>query len=389
MSFFFFMASVFFTGSTLAWLFLTTGFIKYRRREWLVLWLLVTVIAILFYRWGRSGEMLFPFLRSLIVSLSMFWIVLQGALLAAFPAWLGIAFFRLLGKWRGFEWEKNFQKIGMGVLILAIGIAGKAAWFPMTWELTPIEIHSENVPAGLDGMKIAQLTDVHVSLPEHVERLKEQLGGAVEAKADILIFTGDFVDDLDHLPAAIQAFKDVEAEFPLGVWFILGNHEYGRGLNSFTAAYEEADFPLLINEGVTLEYKGTPFYLAGVDYPYPESRRSGMGGGSASLSVAERDLVTALQDRPMGQTTILAAHHPIIFDKAFEEEILLSFAGHTHGYQAGIAGKSLLSPFVKYAWGLYGDENAYGYVSGGAGEWFPVRVGVPREVVIFTLRQKK
>lgn len=373
--------------SVMGWIFLTTGFIKFRRREWLVLWLFIgTLIFAMYLAVGRAADSIPLSLREPLTNIAMMWLVLQMVLIVFCPIWFGIAFFRWLGKRKDKENEWIWQRIGRILLIFAIAISVKVVYFPDSWEIVRVDIVSEQVPAELNGMKIAQITDTHILFPEHLERVKAQVAGAAASEADILIMTGDFVDGLDHLPEAVQIFKDAEKKFPLGIWFTLGNHEYIRGIDSFLKIYEEKGIPLLRNSGVTLTYHGVPFYLAGVDYPFPQNWRQGGGGASADLTVAKKDLAEALKDRKAGQFTILAAHHPVIFDEAYKEGIVLSFAGHTHGYQIGYQRKSL-NIFTQYAWGLYGNARGYGYVSSGAGEWFPVRVGAPQEVVIFTLKK--
>lgn len=374
--------------SVMGWAFLTTGFIKFRRREWLVLWLFIGTVVFATYLFaGRVDSGLPSLVREQLVNAALFWLVLQAALIVFFPIWFGVAFFRWIGKKKGKENELLWQRIGRIVLIFAVTISIKAVYFPDPWEIANVDIVSEQIPPELEGMKIAQITDTHILHRKHLERVRAQVAGAVASEADILIMTGDFVDGMEYLPEAAQIFKDAEKKFPLGIWFTLGNHEYIRGVEPFLKTYEEKGLPLLKNSGVTLAYHGAPFYLAGVDYPFPQSWREGQGGGaSADLAVAKKDLAEALKNRQPGEFTILAAHHPIIFDEAAKEGIVLSFAGHTHGYQIGFQRKSL-NVFAKYAWGLYGDDQGYGYVSSGAGEWFPVRLGAPEEIVIFTLKR--
>lgn len=381
--------SVVMVVSTLGFAFLTTGFFKYRKREWLVIWYLFTFLMIALY-FGTTflSDSLSPSLRIFLLRFSLVWLLLQCFLILAAPLWLSIAVFRGIFQEKQKISEQIFEKISSIVVIMAIGFSVITIYFPEPWRLVQVEVASETIPEGLDGLKVAQITDTHILYPEHLQRLKAQISGAAAAKADILVFGGDFVDENKLLPEALQIVKEMEKEFPLGVWFILGNHEYLRGIDTFLAEVEKKDVRLLKNEGISLSYYGTPFYLAGVDYPFPETWRQGQGGGaSADLGVAKKDLEQALLNRPKNVFTILAAHHPASFDFAFEQGVPLSFAGHTHGYQVGWNGRSL-NFFARYAWGLYGDAaRGYGYVSGGAGAWFPIRLGVPEEVVIFTLKK--
>ena len=377
--------------STLGWAFLTTGFKEYRRKEWLTLWTLTAVIMVLLYLFTTRTDGLIPeALRMPLNKLSLFWVVTQFVLVAFFPVWFAVALGRWLYGRKGAEKEGLWRKVGWAILGISVITSAKAIYFPDPWRVVPIEIVSEEVPPALVGMKIAQITDTHISYPWQLARLKDQVEKAAAEKADILIFTGDLADNVQIIAATTQIFKDAEGKFPLGVWFLLGNHEYIRGVDKFLEVYKEKNVHLLRNTGVTLEYKGTSFYLAGVDYPFSKDLRGGRGitqGGASSDPVqAVEDLKESLKDRKPGEFTILAAHHPVIFDEAFNQGITLSFAGHTHAYQVGLNGRSA-NVFMKYAWGLYGNSKGYGYVSSGSGEWLPVRIGVPEEVVIFTLKR--
>lgn len=384
------VVSVVMVISTLGFVFLTTGFLKYRKREWLVFWYFLTILLLALYFGinGFRGSLPAP-LEVQLGNLSLVWLVFQFFVILGFPLWIGIGVVRWISGKGGKNWERIFEKISLFVVILTMGFAVIAVYFPEPWRVVRVEISSEKVPEGLHGLKVAQMTDTHILYPEHLQRLKSQIAGAAAAKADVLIFGGDFVDEIRLLPEALRIVKDMEKEFPLGIWFILGNHEYIRGIEPFLEEMQKQEVRLLRNEGVSLFYKETPFYLAGVDYPFPETWHQGQGGGAAAdLNIAEKDLVLALKNRKKDEFTILAAHHPISFDLAFAEGIPLSFAGHTHGYQVGWNGRSL-NVFAQYAWGLYGDAaRGYGYVSGGSGAWFPVRLGVPEEVVIFMIQKK-
>lgn len=389
MNFMLMIGAILLVISTLGWAFLTTGFREYRRREWLTLWILATVIMVMIFSFTTRMDGLIPeTLRAPLNKLALSWFVIQCILVAFFPIWFGVALARWTLKRKGIEKEGLWRKMGWAILGIAVIISVKSIYFPEPWHVVPVEIVSEEVPAALDGMKIVQITDTHVSYPGHLARLQAQIDAAVAEKADILIFTGDLADDVQDIPAATQIFKDAESKFPLGVWFILGNHEYIRGIDRFLQVYEEKNIHLLRNTGVTLERNGIPFYLAGVDYPFPKNWQSGVGGGIADPVQAAEDLKNSLQGRKPGEFTILAAHHPLVFDEAFAQGITLSFAGHTHAYQVGLNHRSV-NIFQKYAWGLYGNSNRFGYVSSGSGEWLPVRINAPQEIVVFTLKRPR
>jgi predicted MPP superfamily phosphohydrolase len=239
----------------------------------------------------------------------------------------------------------------------------------------------------LNGLRIAQISDTHVIYPEDVDQVKAQIEAAKVGKADLLFFTGDLADTTALIPNTVTVFKEAEKDFPLGVWFVLGNHEYFQGLPLFMAEFEKQKVRLLRNEGATLSYQGTSFYLGGVDYPWKGNVFSRDGGGASfDMAAAESDLDRVLSRKPADLYMVLGAHHPGAFDLSFDKKVGLTLSGHTHASQVGFGGRSL-NPFVKYNWGLYEKDGFWGYVTSGAGEWFPIRFGAQEEVVIFTLRR--
>lgn len=391
MTFLLALGAIFLTLSTLSWLCLTTGFLSYRKRKWFLIWILLSVLSVglfIFVQWNsRAGIGVSFGLRQLMVQAFSFWMIFQVALIAAFPIWVGVALSRWYLKKQGQDKEALFQKIGMGILIIILGTSIKFGIFPDSWQVVQVEIASPEIPEGLDGMKIAQLSDTHVIYPEDVDKVRAQIEAAKKEKADLLFFTGDLADTPALIPDTVKAFKDTEKDFPLGTYFVLGNHEYFQGLPYFLSEYQKQDIRLLRNDGVVLSYQNTPFFLGGVDYPWKNNVFSrDNGGASFDLDAAERDLHKVLTKKLEGLYSILGAHHPGGFDHSFDKQVGLTISGHTHGSQIGFGGRSL-NPFIKYNWGLYDRDGFWGYVTSGAGGWFPIRFGAPEEVVIFTLRR--
>lgn len=376
---------------TLGWRFLATGFPKYKKWKWLLLWLLVSALAVGLFLFvqgkSRAGMPIDFLLRQGMVKFFSFWMIFQVSMLVFFPVWIGIAFSRWSLKKRGQVKEGLLQKISLAFVVLALGISIKFGVFPDSWRVVEVEIGSPEIPEGLNGLRIAQISDTHVIYPEDVDKVRAQIEAAKVGKADLLFFTGDLADTTALIPDTVKVFKDAEKEFPLGVWFVLGNHEYFQGLPFFMAEFEKQKVRLLRNEGATLTYQGMPFYLGGVDYPWKGNVFSRDGGGASfDIAAAEKDLNEVLSKKPADQYMILGAHHPGAFDLSFDKKVGLTISGHTHASQVGFGGRSL-NPFVKYNWGLYGKEGFWGYVTSGAGEWFPIRFGAQEEMVIFTLQR--
>jgi predicted MPP superfamily phosphohydrolase len=101
--------------------------------------------------------------------------------------------------------------------------------------------------------------------------------------------------------------------------------------------------------------------------------------------IRKKYLQQGLAKIPENAFKVLLSHHPDFIEDAFAANIPLTLAGHTHGGQVNVARHSLLPLNYKYMRGLYRQGNLAGYVSTGAGNWLPFRIGCPPEVSVFTL----
>ena len=120
----------------------------------------------------------------------------------------------------------------------------------------------------------------------------------------------------------------------------------------------------------------------GVDYPWADLSHNGI---NVSDSKRQQCFAAANQDVPLSAFKVLIGHHPNVLFDGFAASIPLTLAGHTHGGQVVIGGKTLLSSY-HYMRGLYLENGVYGYVSSGAGHWLPFRLGCPPEISVFTLQ---
>ena len=176
-------------------------------------------------------------------------------------------------------------------------------------------------------------------------------------------------DDVSPLIAELRRL-----EAPLGVFSVLGNHErarFGRGseLDDFVADLERAGITTLVNRGVTVR---DDLYLAGID---------SVGGGFGRIRMA-------LEDRPPGIATLVAAHKPDVLP-LMPADVGLTLCGHTHGGQVRlpVIGPLLFDSRVSrvYSSGWY-HSPSLGYVSRGLGvRHVPLRIACPAELTIATL----
>jgi len=255
-----------------------------------------------------------------------------------------------------------------------------------------------NLPKELDGLRIAQLSDIHIGdymTPDEIARAVEM---ANELRPDLAVVTGDFVTSVgDPLDACITELSRLRA--PLGVWGCNGNHEIYAGVEDEADRLFHANgMRLLRAQNAVIEHNGAAFNLLGVDY-----QRDHMVIGGRTGPMLEEIEHLIRRDMP----NVLLSHNPNSFRRAAALGIELSLAGHTHGGQVkveivdqSVNPARLITPFVA---GLYrlpmrndqahtlsaiGLQKASLYVNRGLGTiGFPVRLGVPPEITLLTLRR--
>jgi uncharacterized protein len=274
------------------------------------------------------------------------------------------------------------------------------------YDVREVEIPIANLPPVLDGMRITQLSDIHIGSYMPVAQVRRAVGLANDLQGDLAVVTGDFVTGrTDPLEDCITELSHLRA--PLGVWGCNGNHEiYARAEARAASLFHQFGMKLLRQENAELRWQGSAFNLIGVDY---QRQRDREGNPMPMLRGAER-LVRS--DIP----NILLSHNPNSFPRAAELGIELSLAGHTHGGQVRVeildhtwSPAEFLTPYVA---GLYkrslfapsdvDDNEGSGinpasspqipasriYVNRGLGTiGAPVRLGVPPEITLITLRR--
>jgi uncharacterized protein len=257
-----------------------------------------------------------------------------------------------------------------------------------------VDVPIANLPPELDGMRIAQLSDIHIGdyMPPH--EIARAVDMANELRPDISFVTGDFVSgEGDPLDVCIHELSRLRA--PLGVWGCNGNHEIYAGVeDDAERIFRENGMRLLRARSEIIEHNGGHFNLIGVDY-----QRDHMVSGETPGPILQEIESQVRRDMP----NILLSHNPNSFRRAAELGIELSLAGHTHGGQVkfeivdhSVSPARLITPFVA---GLYrlpmanqgstnGDSKAALYVNRGLGTFgFPVRLNVPPEITLLTLRR--
>ncbi len=215
------------------------------------------------------------------------------------------------------------------------------------FQVREIEIPIGNLPESLNGMRITQLSDIHIGSYMPAAEVRRAVSLANELGGDMTVVTGDFVSTRnDPLEDCITELSRLRA--PLGVWGCNGNHEiYARAEEKAATLFHQFGMKLLRRENAELRWQGSAFNLIGVDY---QRERDAEGNRAAKL-VGLEPLVR--HDIP----NILLSHNPNSFPRAAELGIELSLAGHTHGGQVRVEildhGLNLAKFFTPYVAGPF------------------------------------
>ena len=244
-------------------------------------------------------------------------------------------------------------------------------------------------PAWREGhrLTITVIADLHAGGPNMgLGRVEEIVAVANLQKADMVVLLGDyfathhFVTEVVPPAAWARALAGLKA--PLGVWAILGNHDWWYDIAGTRRALDAVGIPVLENDALLLGETPYRFWLAGlgdqVAHRLGHGRFRGVDDLPGTLGRIDTD-----------DPAVLLVHEPDIFTEV-PDRVALTLAGHTHGGQIRI-------PFVwqDFVPSMYGARFAYGHVveqgrhmivSGGIGtSIIPARFGVPPEIVHITL----
>jgi predicted MPP superfamily phosphohydrolase len=253
-----------------------------------------------------------------------------------------------------------------------------------------------NLPSSFEGLKIVQISDIHSGSFLSNLHFKNAVNLIMQEKPDVIFFTGDLVNDRSD---EAEPFKEIwrQLQAPLGVFSILGNHDYGdyviwdtpeekqANLERLFEIHKEMGWNLLVNEHRIIEKNGDKIGLIGVE-----------NWGAALRFPRKGDMQKAqagMEDVPV---KILLSHDPSHWDaKVLKEhpDVDLTLSGHTHGFQFGIdipGFKWSPSQYVYPQWaGLYSQGNQHLYVNRGLGFLgYLGRIGIRPEITVLELTAK-
>ena len=289
--------------------------------------------------------------------------------------------------------RKFVSQIALG--LAAIPLVG-TAWGMIKgkydYRVRKVRIAFKDLPDAFHGFKITQLSDIHSGSLDDVAAVKRGIDLANAQKSDLLVFTGDLVNNVaTEMDPWIEHFSQLEA--PHGKFSILGNHDYGdyvqwpseeakaKNLQDLKDVHGKIGFRLLLNESLHLEKEGEKIALIGVE-----------NWGKRGF-VKHGDLDKAIAPIEDDTFKVLLSHDPSHWEAVtvpHSKKVHLTLAGHTHGMQFGIEIPGIKWSPVKYIYpqwaGLYPEDDQHIYVNRGFGFLgFPGRVGILPEITVIEL----
>lgn len=360
--------------------------------KWTALYLALTLFLVFGSRalWqmdlGNHPELRKALSYAVYMGLAFFFILFTAFVvldLVRFLAWLADTLFST--ELRGLlpsPKSRTLGAVGFALLVCAYG------WFEaLNVQPKHVTIETERLPAGTDRIRIAQITDVHLGWIIQEERLDRILSVVRAAEPDLVVSTGDLVDDnMEFRDEEIALLRGLTP--PLGTYAVTGNHEYHAGVRQAVEFKERAGMRVLRNE----HHSVGGLVLVGMDDP--SARYYGQEippEGEILASVPKNRFVVLLKHQPT-----VAPESVGLFD--------LQLSGHTHGgqiwpfywltrmvyeYRPGLRALTP-SPRGGEAYAAEGSRKSSVYVSNGTGTWGPpLRFFAPPEVTIFDIVRKK
>lgn len=261
------------------------------------------------------------------------------------------------------------------------------------YKIKKVDLSFDNLPEAFKGLKIIQISDIHSGSLNDAKAINKGIDMILAQKPDIIFFTGDLVNNKsDEIQEFMPVFSRLKA--PMGVYSILGNHDYGdyvewpsaeakaNNLQVLKDAHAKLGWRLLLDEHVVMERDGQTMAVIGVENTSFKNRFQTYGSLSKAYAGSEK--------HPF---KILLSHDPSHWDgevNTLYKDVDLTLSGHTHGFQFGVDIPGLQWSPIQYLYkqwaGLYSQGKQYLYVNRGFGFLgYPGRVGIMPEITVIHL----
>lgn len=270
--------------------------------------------------------------------------------------------------------RKLLQSTAAGICIVPLVATGVGIVRRNRFRVSEVSVPFRNLHPDLEGLRIVQITDIHLSPFLSERELATAIDMANETRANIALVTGDLITRLgDPLDACLAQLARLRAD--AGVLGCLGNHEiYTRSENYVTEQGRRIGIEFLRHQAKQLRFGNATINFAGVDYQKMNSQYL----PSAQHLIAP------------GALNIMLSHNPDVFPVAAAQGYHLTVAGHTHGGQVDVEilhqHLDIARYFTPFVQGLYRRADSSVYVSNGLGTiGVPVRLGAPPEISVLRL----
>ncbi|MDE5677770.1 metallophosphoesterase [Phocaeicola sp.] len=301
---------------------------------------------------------------------------------------LAVLFMNFLQFISGKKLYKEYVAAGLGLLSLAYIIYGATEGI-QHFQIREVTVSSDELPAGFDGYRIVQLSDIHSgSWTGNGKALQKAVDLINKQQPDIVLFTGDLVNNVaTELDEFIPILKQIKGKD--GVFSVLGNHDYSlyikwkteeaqkANLDSLKSKQAAMGWKLLNNDHVILYHNNDSIALVGVENsgnpPFPDY---------ANLSKALKGTE--------GMYKILMSHDPTHWHREVlpKTDVQLMLSGHTHEMQFSMFGFSPARFVYPEHNGLYQEGKQSLFVNIGLGHlMFPMRMGAWPEITVITLHK--
>lgn len=268
-----------------------------------------------------------------------------------------------------FAFPDFIRPITFGAVALIIGVSAYSLYnVTQPLRVWKMNLKSDKLPIGSQGIKLVQISDLHLSRLKSPEWLQEVISVVNSLEPDVIVITGDMIDDnMEGLKDFVPVMKGFRSKH--GVFAVAGNHDHYVGIHNMLEFEKAGGVRILNNEMVNIA--GT-INLLGVDDEDPEII-------SHYTPFLEKTAKTATFP------VVLLKHRPTWFDEAEHAGVFLQLSGHTHAGQIPPLDLIVRLGFA-YPYGLYKRGASYIYTTCGTGTWGPpMRLFSHSEVVVITI----
>jgi len=281
------------------------------------------------------------------------------------------------------------------MLVIFSTIAVSSLWERFNFKTEYIIINIKGLNKDLDGLKIVQLSDMHLtSFYRHKNQLQKVITEVNQLKPDLLINTGDFISygwrEFERYDTILSRAKSRYGNFA-----ILGNHDVGTYDPYFTKADKNNNILIMDSLIRTSGYQVLNDEFKIVNIGKARVALIGVVTGGRHPHMVHGNLDKALAGLDSVDLKILLSHDPNHWAEAVtgKTDIDITLSGHTHGMQMGIITKKFRWSPAKYFYphwnGLYTSGRQYQYVNRGLGVLaIPFRIWMPPEITVITIKKE-